>query len=121
MRWLTNYRTRAQVIEFYRGIDIQFAWRGPMPEAQLYLKNCLRLVNALSFGIPTVARPEPALMQELPGHFLRANSAEDACEQIGRLARDPMLYRQYATSGPRIADPYHLHHVAGLYRALTHG
>jgi hypothetical protein len=49
-----SFRNRQDVINFYQKIDVQIVWR-PWPSN---LSNPLKIVNAASFGIPTLAYPE---------------------------------------------------------------
>jgi hypothetical protein len=51
-----NVKTRDEVIRFYRSIDLQICFRRDQPHAEL--KNPLKLANAGSFGVPTIAFPE---------------------------------------------------------------
>jgi hypothetical protein len=119
MRWVTDFKTREDVVEAYGGIDIQLVWRDGMPETLLWMKNPMKIVNAASFGIPTVAKPEPAFDAECPNWYLAAHSVDDALAQIHRLKDDADLYAWYADPGPDRAEPYHLDHIAAQYRRLA--
>jgi hypothetical protein len=63
-RWLTIWKSVDDIIDFYKGIDVQVVWR----TMQRPLKEPLKLVNAMSLGVPTIAYPEPAY-QEVSGYY----------------------------------------------------
>ena len=119
MRWCTEFYTREDVVKAYQQIDIQFTWREGMPEKLLHLKNPLKIVNAASFGIPTVANSEPSFLAECRGRFVPALTIDDAIEQIDLLRGDANYYESFAEVGLALAEPYHLERVADLYRGLT--
>ena len=52
--------TRQEVVDFYKSIDINLCYR----VVNTTLKNHLKIINAGSFKIPTVAFPEPAYVED---------------------------------------------------------
>lgn len=118
MRWFTDYEDRADVVAAYQQIDIQFGWREGMVEKLLHLKNPMKVISAGSYGIPTVAKREPAYELETKDEYLGCESIDEAADAIFQLANDPLLYRQYAEMLPPWAEPYHLTHVAEQFRRL---
>ncbi len=54
LRIVNEYEARQDVVNFYKGLDVQVVWRNE----QRPLKNPLKIVNAMSFGIPTIAHPD---------------------------------------------------------------
>ena len=107
-RWLQDAKTPADIVEFYKGIDVQIVWR----EQQRPLKNPLKLVNAMSFGIPTLAFPETAY-SEIEGFFRPIRSLEDIANGIVEL-------RQcfYAENLIAKADEYHIDTIAKRYKEI---
>jgi len=106
--WLQRARSREQVVEFYRELDFQIIWR---PQ-QRPLKNPLKIVNAMSFGIPTIAYPEVAY-REVSGCY------QPFCDLAELPAFVAMLRQGYDADRLVVkAEPYHIEHVAERYRSL---
>lgn len=120
LTFVTEYRarTREAVVAFYQAIDLQLAWRVPLPPRIQQLKPSLKLANAGSFGIPSVARPEPAFVDEFKGSFLPAESVEEVVSELVRLRDHPLLYAELAGRGLERAEAYHLSKILPLYRDL---
>jgi hypothetical protein len=74
-------RTREAVLEAYQEIDVQLVWRTETHP----LKSALKIVNAASFGIPTIAYPASAY-GEAAGVYYPALTEGDAELQLRRLA-----------------------------------
>lgn len=124
MRYFTDFRTRHDVVNAYLQTDIQFTWYDDtMSEKWRRMKNALKVVNAASFGIPTVASFEPAYEAECKGWYRPAQTLPEAMALIEdlKLSMDPVnLPRLFWTNAlPDIAEPYHIDHVAHLYRRLA--
>lgn len=115
MRWYTDFQDRMDVVRAYQEIDIQFAWRDGMPEKLLYLKNPMRILNAASFGIPTVAKREPSFEAECAGHYHACETFEEALEQIRGLTEGWKNAAQLRA----LAEPYHIEHVVKAFRRLA--
>jgi hypothetical protein len=109
--------TREAVVDFYRTIDIQIMWRTILPEPLATFKNALRLANAGSFGIPTIARPEAAIVDEFEGAYLPANSVQEVVDGVDWL-RAPDIYDEISSAALQRSEPYHIDNVAVLYRQL---
>lgn len=118
-RWCTDYQTRHDVVAFYQQVDLQLTWREGMPFVLEQVKNPMKIINAASFGIPTVTQPEVSFVAECAGRFLPASTMDEALEQIDLLRTDPLYYATFADLGPALAEPYHLDHVIPLYRRLA--
>jgi hypothetical protein len=124
-----DYDTRRDVCEFYKNIDIQIVWRDitnmngngkdwgkwVIPE----LKNPLKLSNAGSFGIPTVAFPEINFEAEYKDAYLPATTLDELVDQIDRLKNSTWLYEEYAQKAEEKAEKYHVENIAKLYRGLV--
>lgn len=109
-------RRREHVLEAYRNMDIQIVFRADLPDREIC--DVLKLSNAGSFGIPTVAYPEASYAAEYDGAFLPANTVEELVDGVNRLARDPNLYRHYAEAARDRAEHYHIDAICERYRAL---
>jgi len=107
-RWLRRYKTRQDVVDFYMDLDVQIVWR----KQQRPLKNPLKLVNAASFGIPTVGYPELGY-QEWNGYYTQVKTLQDLADAISVLKQGWDAERLI-----KRAKKYHIDNIAPLYRGL---
>lgn len=107
-RWLRSYRSRQEVANFYKDLDLQIVWRG----GNRPLKNPLKIINAMSFGIPTIALPDIAY-QEVEGYYWRAESLDEIGPIVASL-RDGFDAGLLADK----AELYHIENIAPLYEGL---
>jgi len=106
-----KFKDREEVVEFYKKIDVQIVYR-----EDLNLRNPLKLINALSFGVPTIAYPEPSfVMEELP--FMPVKKLDDIVVAINML-KFPAVYRNIAEMGLKAAENYHIDVISKLYTQL---
>lgn len=108
----TFYR-RSDIVKFYKQIDVQFVWRPWRKE----LSNPLKIVNAASFGIPTVALQEETF-NEVEGCYFPVKTADEAVMQIKQLMNFPDLYDECVKRCLAKAEEYHIDNVAELYKKL---
>jgi len=113
IKW--QFKDRQEVVDAFKQIDIQLIWR---PNSDGVLRNPLKLTNACSFGIPTVAYPEENFMQEFKGSFLPAGSISDLVNSVHKLKSSDRFYEEYAESGIKKAEEYHIDNVSKLYLKL---
>jgi hypothetical protein len=114
-----SYKSRQDVVNFYKTIDIQICWRPHVKGAHAQLHNPLKLANAASFGIPTVAWPEDNFVVEFDGAFFPAYTVDDLFRFVGELKDEPRMYEHLAKMGLEKAEKYHIEHVAKMYEELT--
>ena len=121
MEWVfcRDYSRRRKVVEFYRGLDVQVSWRPTHARGLELHMNPLKLSNAGSFGIPTVAYPEPAYIMEWGGSCVWASTIHDLIERVGKLRDDRCLYEAMSVEASRKAEEYHIDRIAKLYRGLV--
>ena len=112
-----NPRHRENVVSFYKNIDIQIAYRPQTLEWDKF-HTSLKLVNASSFGIPTVAYPEKSYIEEFGGCFLSALSEEDLFMNIKKLKEEPFLYEDLSERAKLRTEKYHIENIAKLYQQL---
>jgi len=112
-----NYKSRNEVCEFYKSIDIQVCWRPHVKGAHAQLHNPLKLANACSFGIPTVSYPEDNFVAEFKDIFIEAPTIEDFFDSIF-LLQDESIYDYYSEKGIEAAKKYHIKNVKEYYEAL---
>jgi hypothetical protein len=110
----SNFLTRQDIIDYHLKIDVQLMWR----PFNLKMGNPLKLVNAMSFGIPTIALPDDGI-GELDGYYLPAHTPEEVITQLDRLIKEPSLYEEYSLKGIAKAEEYHIDNICKLYKELT--
>lgn len=118
LTWLEcrHFATRQDIVAFYRQVDVQLVWR-PDRRRHAPLRNPLKLINAASFGIPTIALDEPSFV-EVAGCYAPVATVAEFAEQLDALAGSAALYTAYARRCRQMAEAYHIEQVAARYRAL---
>jgi glycosyltransferase involved in cell wall biosynthesis len=109
---------REQIVEFYKGLDIQITFRNRHPRNILDHMNPIKLSNAASFGIPTVAYPEPGYAREWKDACLWATSIDEVVDLVRSLANEPDLYATWSEKAHRKSEEYHIDCIARKYEAL---
>ena len=107
-KWMMGYTKREEICEFYKDVDVQIVWR----KQNRPLKNPLKLVNAASFGIPTVAHPELAY-KEMEGYYWQANTMDELVGTIKKLRKGFDAQRLVDK-----AEEYHIDNISKLYGEL---
>ena len=111
-----RYDTRQDVIDFYMDLDIQVVFRHWLNFPQM--NNPLKLANACSFGVPTIAYPEPCYKAEFDGYFIPVTTQEELFQQVKRLKEDKVLYDELREKGFEKAEEYHIEKISKLYLQL---
>ena len=113
-----NEVTREDVCDFYKNIDIQITFRDGelagnyMP---VEMKNNLKLINAGSFGIPTVGFPEFAY-KDFP--YVQVQSLEQLGDACVQLRKNPDEYDKLSFDIWKIAQEQHIDKIIPLYKEL---
>jgi len=110
---LTEF-TREKVVEFYQSIDINLCFR----TSAGFLKNSLKIYNAGSFKIPTIAFPERCYVNECSGAFISVLNTYDIVRVVKHLRSNKGVYDHFATVAHTIAKQYHIDEVVKLYKEL---
>ena len=123
LQWmfLQELRNHQRVVDFYKQLDIQLVYRPTHSRGMdmMIHGNPLKLSNASSFGIPTVAFPEPAFTAEWNnGECLYCDGMNNAFSLIQKLKDEPAFYEDIAEKAKLKAEEYHIDNVAKLYREL---
>ncbi len=114
----SRFFTRADVIDFYMKIDIQIIWRPYRDHRKHKLLNPLKIVNASSFGIPTIAYQEENF-GEMKGCYIPVQTLDEFFTELDKLKSNPKLYDQYAKRCIEKSEDYHIEKIAQLYRDLA--
>lgn len=110
----SEFFTRQDIIDFYKRIDLQIVWR-PYKKR---LANPLKIVNAASFGIPTIALDE-TYFREMGNCYLGVNNFSEFLTALDRLRSSPKLYSAYSEMCLQKAENYHIDRIAKLYKDLA--
>jgi hypothetical protein len=93
------YKTRQDIIDFYKKIDIQII--GDVPDVPYY--HPTKIINAMSFGIPTVS-PKKIAYREVDGFYFQNLEELKGGWDADRLIKE--------------AEKYHISNIAKLYQQL---
>jgi hypothetical protein len=108
-----KYTCKEDVVNFYKGLDVQIVWR----VSHRWYKNSLKIVNAGSFGIPTVAWPEIGY-KDMEGCYLPAETIDNLISGVSRLKNSQRFYQGYAEKLIKKTEQYHIKNIAKLYIKL---
>jgi len=114
-----HYPTRQDVVDFYKTIDIQVMHKYNRSSAIWMLKNPLKLANAGSFGIPSVAYPEANFLEEFKDCFIEAETFDEMINQCRKLTENETFYQAVATKALARSRNYHIDKIAPLYKKCT--
>lgn len=110
---LSNFETRKGIQDFYRDLFVQIVWR----PYRRRMGNPLKLVNAASFGVPTIALEEE-YFKEMDGYYRPVKDIEDFFIELDNFRRFTSLYKVYSKSLIYKAEKYHIDNIAKLYQKL---
>lgn len=108
---------RTIVTKFYSQMDVMLVWRPYIHPSKPGLYNPFKIVNASSFGIPTIALDEPAFA-EMEGCYIPVATPEEFLTQLDALRSSQTLYTDIAKICLQKSDRYHIENIAKLYRKL---
>ena len=117
-RYCGKYNRRRYVVDFYRDLDVQVSWRPTHARGIIRHMNVLKLSNAGSFGIPTVAYPEPAYTREWKNECIFADTITDLVYKVRQLKDNPVMYSDASALALEKAKDYHIDRIGELYRSL---
>jgi len=109
----SDFKERTDVVDFYKKIDIQIIWRPWKAE----LSNPLKMINAATFGIPSVAYDEDGF-KEMAGCYVPVQTADELIARIENLTSSPETYSDYAEKCFEKAEEYHIENIGRLYKDL---
>jgi len=111
--FFSRFFKRQDIIDFYMKIDLQIVWR---PYKKI-LSNPLKIVNASSFGIPTIALDEPAF-KEVTGCFVTVPDLKGIFDAIKAFKSEKGLYELISETCLEVAEEYHIDKISKLYKEL---
>lgn len=110
----TSFYPRMSVSRAHESMDIHIHWR---PWLGRKLSCPFKIINAASFGVPTIALDEPSF-QEVAGCYIGVKTAEEWLENLDALIADPEVYEQISRICLQEAEKYHISNIAKLYEEL---
>ena len=113
---LVEYSTfypRTAVTRFHADIDVHLQWR----PYQRRLSTPFKIINAASFGVPTIALNEPSFY-EMEGCYIPIKTPEDFLIQLDNLIVSPKLYSDMAKVCIEKSEKYHIENISKLYTEL---
>lgn len=116
----TQINTRIPSCEVYLKADISVSFRKNFHINQAIKKNSLKIHNAGSFHIPTVAYPEIGFVESYgdPNCFVPVKTVDEMIEQCVHLRDDPIFYNKVADLAEKDAAKYHISEIVKWYRKL---
>lgn len=118
LKFLTCYhfRTRQDVVDFYKQIDFQiigyFGYGRNSPFA-----HPNKIINAASFGIPTIAVWKLGY-GEFEKYYIPIENMDELMLKVEKL-KNKDYYEAFAKKIMAAAAPYHISKIAKLYKKLT--
>ena len=109
----SRFFSRQDIMDFYMKIDVQIIWR---PYKKI-LSNPLKMVNASSFGIPTIALDEMAF-KEFDGCYLPVKDMDGFMAHLDALDATPSLYNYYSKKCLERSENYHIEKISQLFNNL---
>jgi hypothetical protein len=107
-----DFQNRQDVVDFYQNIDIQIIWE---TKYRLF-KNPLKIINAASFGIPTVGYPQHGY-EEVDGYYIKVQTIDQLIDAVEQL-KDTKMYELASRNLVSMAEQYHISRIADMYKEL---
>jgi hypothetical protein len=109
-----NYDNREDIINYYKKIDLQIIGRFNYLDIPYYHQT--KIVNAMSFGIPTISSPRLGYM-EVRDFYVPVNNMDELVKAALKM-KDPDYYNQWPKKIMTEAEKYHISKIAKLYKKL---
>ena len=103
--------SKEDAINFYKKIDLLVV--GSMHRFEPF-KSPTKLINAASFGIPSIAY-QVLGYKEFEGFYVPMNNLGEQADKF----KDPTYYKEWSDKVMAKAEEYHISKIAELYKCLT--
>lgn len=110
-----SFKTRQDAVNLYKSIDIFII--GDLPKAGTHQKAPTKIINAGSFGIPTIACPVIGYA-EIEGSYIHASTLDEMVAEAQKL-KDKKVYDEWSKKASAMAEKYHISKIAELYKKLV--
>jgi len=108
-------KDRERAANFYKNIDILFIGGWELGDEHIH-KMPTKIINAASFGVPTVAYPLKGY-KEVEGYYLPAKSLTKAIKLVAKL-KNKDYYNSWVKKIIPMAEKYHIEEIINLYKKL---
>jgi hypothetical protein len=115
MKTCFNFQTRQDAINLHKSIDLFII--GDWTKDDSHTKIPTKIINAASFGLPTIAYPLKGY-QEVEGNYVHAHNIEEMLVEVEKF-KDDNYYNVWSDKVAKMAEEYHIDRIAQLYKALT--
>jgi glycosyltransferase involved in cell wall biosynthesis len=112
---LYHYSTRKDIVNYYKGIDLQII--GSFTHLDVPYYHQTKIVNAMSFGIPTIACRRLGY-RDVEGYYIPVNNMEELIKAAMKM-KDPSEYNLWPEKIITESEKYHISQIAKLYRKLV--
>jgi len=103
-----SYIGKDDIVDFYKNIDVQIIGK----RRRHWMKNPLKIINACSFGIPTLAVPEDNYL-DMKEYYIPVQTVNDVINEIKKLQNGWDANRLIEK-----AEEYHIENISKLYKKL---
>lgn len=110
-----DFKEKEDAINFYKSIDILVIGGWELGDSNPH-KIPTKIINAASFGIPTVAYPLNGY-KEIEGYYMRAKNMKDLVSEVIELKNESFYY-SFSKIIQENAESYHISKIAELYKNL---
>lgn len=114
LEYFSSFYPRMSVARFHESMDIHMHWR---PFLRRRLSCPFKIINAASFGVPTIALDEPSF-KEVEGMYIGVKTAQEWLEKLDYLVENPDRYSHLAAICMDKSEKYHISNIAKLYEQL---
>lgn len=114
LEYYSDFYPRMAVARFHESIDIHMHWRAFVRRR---LSCPFKIINAASFGVPTIALDEPSF-KEVDKIYWPVRRPEDFLEALDILMGNPGMYDDLASKCIEVSEKYHISNIAKLYEEL---
>jgi hypothetical protein len=112
-----TYRTRRDMINYYKTIDFLVVWAFQHMNSDNPYRHPTKIINAASFGVPSLARPMDGYA-EFEGLYLPIQNSDDVVREAERLKNDS-FYNEFADTITAEAEKYHISRTSEAYKLLV--
>ena len=108
-----DYQKREDAVNFYKKIDFLVVgdWKDKSP-----YKTATRMINAASFGIPSIAYPLIGY-KDFEGYYIHANNNDEILVEAEKL-KNKETYNIWSNKIMKEAEKYHISNITKLYTKL---
>lgn len=113
----SDFSAREKILDFYMDIDVQIVWRPYFDYSKDILMNPLKIVNASSFGVPTIAYDEKAFA-EVKECYIGVKDLEGFLAKLDELRDSKAKFNKIRAACIKKSEEYHIDRIAKMYEKL---